>query len=180
MKSLEVKVHMCTFISSTQSIIAHDHGYRCLQTRYHPRAFLDGASFAPLKRAERDQQPDQISLGRTKTHMCTFTPWPYASHIVTLCPRCNSIPHAVDSCLVEAARLRRSGAEWDASFEEAGVEDTSPSRQSIYRIIGETKNEAKAMAEAKAEVKAEATRAKADAKWSSTGASVGSRELGPS
>ena len=37
-----------------------------------------------------------------------------------------SIPHAVDSCLVEAARLRRSGAEWDASFEEAGVEDTSP------------------------------------------------------
>ena len=62
-----VKVHMCTFISSTQSIIAHDHGYRCLQTRYHPRAFLDGASFAPLKRAERDQQPDQISLGRTKT-----------------------------------------------------------------------------------------------------------------
>ena len=46
-------------------------------------------------------------------------------------------------------------------------------RQSIYRIIGETKNEAEAMAEAKAEVKAEATRAKADAKWSSTGASVG-------
>ena len=55
-------------------------------------------------------------------------------------------------------------------------------RQSIYRIIGETKNGAKAeaMAEAKAEVKAEATRAKADAKWSSTGASVGSRGLGPS
>ena len=47
----------------------------------------------------------------------------YASHIAILCPRCNSIPHAVDSCLVEAARLRRSGAEWDASFEEAGVED---------------------------------------------------------
>ena len=56
---------MSTFIFSTQSIIAHDHGYRCLQTRYHSRAFLDGASFAPLKRAERDQQPDQISLGRT-------------------------------------------------------------------------------------------------------------------
>ena len=55
--------------------------------------------------------------------MCTFTPWPYASHMAILCPRCNSIPHAVDSCLVEAARLRRSGAEWDASFEEAGVED---------------------------------------------------------
>ena len=126
MKSLEVKVHMCTFISSTQSIIAHDHGYRCLQTRYHPRAFLDGASFAPLKRAERDQQPDQISLGRTKTRMCTFTPWPYASHMAILCPRCNSIPHAVDSCIVEAARLRRSGVEWDAAFEEAGVEDTSP------------------------------------------------------
>ena len=36
------------------------------------------------------------------------------------------------------------------------------------------------MAGAKAEVKAEATRAKADAKWSSTGASVGSRGLGPS
>ena len=118
---------MSTFISSTQSIIAHDHGYRCLQTRYHPRAFLDGASFAPLKRAERDQQPDQISLGRTKTHMCTFTPWPYASHMAILCPRCNSIPHAVDSCLVEAARLRRSGAEWDASFEEAGVEAWGPS-----------------------------------------------------
>ena len=47
-------------------------------------------------------------------------------------------------------------------------------RQSVYRITGE------AMAEAKAEVKAEATRAKADAKWSSTGASVGSRGLGPS
>ena len=113
---------MCTFISSTQSIKAHGHGYRCLQTRYHSRAFLDGASFAPLKRAERDQQPDQISLGRTKTRMCTFTPWPYASLIAILCPRCSSIPHAVDSCLVEAARLRRSGAEWDASFEEAGVE----------------------------------------------------------
>ena len=55
-------------------------------------------------------------------------------------------------------------------------------RQSIYRIIGKAKNEAKAeaMAEAKAEVKAEATRAKADAKWSSTGAPVGSRGLGPS
>ena len=59
-------------------------------------------------------------------------------------------------------------------------------RQSVYRIIGETKNEAKneakaeAMAEAKAEVNAEATRAKADAKWSSTGAFVGSRGLGPS
>ena len=114
--------------------------------------------------------------------MCTLNPWPCASRIAILCPRCNSIPHAVDSCLVEAARLRRSGAEWDASFEEAGVEDTSPSRQSIYRIIGETKNEAKAeaMAEAKAEVKAEASRAKADTKWSSTGASVGSRGLGPS
>ena len=58
--------------------------------------------------------------------MCTFTPWPYASHMAILCPRCNSIPHAVDSCLVEAARLRRSGAELDAAFEEAGVEDTSP------------------------------------------------------
>ena len=34
-KSLEVKVHMFTFISSTQSIIAHDHGYRYLQERYH-------------------------------------------------------------------------------------------------------------------------------------------------
>ena len=33
--SLEVKVDMSTFISSTQSIIAHKHGYRCLQTRYH-------------------------------------------------------------------------------------------------------------------------------------------------
>ena len=54
--------------------------------------------------------------------MCTFTPWPYASHMAILCPRCSSIPHVVDSCLVEAARLRRSGAEWDASFEEAGVE----------------------------------------------------------
>ena len=51
-------------------------------------------------------------------------------------------------------------------------------RQSVYRITGEAKNEA--LAEAKAEVKAEATRAKADAKWSSTGASVGSRGLGPS
>ena len=120
---LRIVVKIFTTISSTQSIIAHDHGYRCLQTRYHPRAFLDGASFAPLKRAERDQQPDQISLGRTKTHMCTFTPWPYASRIVILCPRCSSMPRAVDSCLVEAARLRRSGAEWDASFEEAGVED---------------------------------------------------------
>ena len=59
MKSLEVKVHMCTFISSTQSIIAHDHGYRCLQTRYHPRAFLDGASFAPLKRTGGGQQSDE-------------------------------------------------------------------------------------------------------------------------
>ena len=38
------------------------------------------------------------------------------------------MPRAVDSCLVEAARLRRSGAEWDASFEEAGVEDTSPAK----------------------------------------------------
>ena len=55
--------------------------------------------------------------------MCTFTPWPDASYMAILCPRCNSIPHAVDSCLVEAARLRRSGAEWDASFEEAGVKD---------------------------------------------------------
>ena len=54
------------------------------------------------------------------------TPWPYASRIVTLCPRCSSIPHAVDSCLVEAARLRWGSAEWDAAFEEAGVEDTSP------------------------------------------------------
>ena len=51
--------------------------------------------------------------------------------------------------------------------------------QSIYRIIGETKNEAKAeaMAEAKAEAKAEVARAKAEAKWSSTGAPVGSRGL---
>ena len=58
--------------------------------------------------------------------MFTTTPWPYASRIVTLCPRCSSMPHAVDSCLVEASRLRRSGVEWDAAFEEAGVEDTSP------------------------------------------------------
>ena len=36
------------------------------------------------------------------------------------------MPHAVDSCLVEAARLRRSGAGWYDAFEEAGVEDTSP------------------------------------------------------
>ena len=53
-------------------------------------------------------------------------PWPYASHNVVLCPRCSSMPRAVDLRLVEAARLRRSGAEWDAAFEKAGVEDTSP------------------------------------------------------
>ena len=46
--------------------------------------------------------------------------------------------------------------------------------------LAEAKYLAKAMAGAKVEVKAEATRAKADAKWSSTGASVGSRGLGPS
>jgi len=49
-------------------------------------------------------------------------------------------------------------------------------RQSVYRIIGEAKNEAKAEARAKA-AKA---KAKAEAKWSSTGAPVDSRELGPS
>ena len=43
-------------------------------------------------------------------------------------------------------------------------------RQSVYRIIGEAKNEAKA----------EAAKAEAEAKWSSTGAPVGRRELGPS
>ena len=48
------------------------------------------------------------------------------------------------SAVLEAARLRRSGAEWDAAFEEAGVEDTSPARQSVYRIIREAKDEAKA------------------------------------
>ena len=66
MESLEVKVDMSTFISSTQSIIAHDHGYRCLQTRCHSRAFSDSASFAPLKGAEGCQKSDEISLGRTK------------------------------------------------------------------------------------------------------------------
>ena len=50
----------------------------------------------------------------------------YASHIAILCPRCSSMPRAVDPRLVEAVRLRRSGAEWDAAFEKAGVEDTSP------------------------------------------------------
>ena len=105
-----------------------------------------------------------------------------------LCPRCNSIPHAVDSCLVEAARLRRSGAEWDSAFEEADVEDTSPASKSAYRIICEAKDGARAEAKAKAgakagakaEAKAEAAKAKAGAKWSRTGASVGSRGLGPS
>ena len=52
-------------------------------------------------------------------------------------------------------------------------------RQSVYRITGEAKNEAKAEA-AKAEAKAEAARAKAKAKLSSTVAFVGSRGLGPS
>ena len=54
-------------------------------------------------------------------------------------------------------------------------------RLSVYRIIGEAKNEAKAgaKAEAKAGAEAEATKAKAGAKWSSTGAFVGSRGLGP-
>ena len=79
------------------------------------------------------------------------------------------MPHAADSCLVEAVRLRRSGAEWDAAFEEAGVEDTSPARQSVYRIIREAEDGAKA----KAEAKAEAAKANAEAKWSSTVASVG-------
>ena len=63
---------------------------------------------------------------KMKVNICTFTPWPYAPHIVILCPRCSSMPHAVDSCLVEAARVRMSGAEWDVAFEEAGVEDISP------------------------------------------------------
>ena len=63
---------------------------------------------------------------KMKVDMSTLTPWPYAPRFVILCPRCSSIPRAVDSCLEEAARLRRSGAEWDAAFEEAGVEDTSP------------------------------------------------------
>ena len=43
-------------------------------------------------------------------------------------------------------------------------------RQSVYRITGEAKNEAKA----------EVAKAKAEAKWSSTGAPVGSLGLGPS
>ena len=68
------------------------------------------------------------------------------------------MPRAVDSCLVEAARLRRSGAEWDAAFEEAGVEDTSLARKSVYRIIREAKAEAKAEA-ARAEAKAKAEEA---------------------
>ena len=66
MKSLEVKVHMCTFISSTQLIIAHGHGYRFLQTRYHSWEFLDGSSFAPLKRSEGGQKFDEISLERKR------------------------------------------------------------------------------------------------------------------
>ena len=66
---------------------------------------------------------DRLCAENRSDFIFTTTPWPYASRIVTLCPRCSSIPHAVDSCLVEVSRLRRSGAEWDASFEEAGVED---------------------------------------------------------
>ena len=53
--------------------------------------------------------------------------------------------------------------ERDAAFEEAGVEDTSSARQSVYRTIHEAKDEAKA-----------------EAKWSSTRASVGNRGLWPS
>ena len=69
---------------------------------------------------------DRLCVLKMKVNMRTFTPWPYAPRFVILCPRCSSMPHVVDLCLVEAARLRRSGAEWDAAFEEAGVEDTSP------------------------------------------------------
>jgi len=76
------------------------------------------------------------------------------------------MPRAVDLRIVEAARLRRSGAGWDAAFEKAGVEDTSPARQPAYRIIREAKEEAMAeaaKAEAKAKAKARAAKAKAGA-----------------
>ena len=95
---------------------------------------------------------------KIKVSMFTLTPWPCASHIATLCPRCSSNPHAVESCLLEAARLRTGGAEWDAAFEEAGVEDTSPARQSVYRIIREAKEEAKRAEAAEAEAKAKGGR----------------------
>ena len=85
------------------------------------------------------------------------------------------MPHAAGPCLVKAARLRRNGAEWDDAFEETGVGDTSPARQSAYRIIREAKNEARAEA-----AKAEAARAKSEAKLRSMKAGVGSRGLGPS
>ena len=69
------------------------------------------------------------------------------------------MPRAFGLCLVEATRLRRSGAEWGAAIEKAGVEDSSPARQSAYRIIREAKAEARAAdkaarAEAKAAAKA--------------------------
>ena len=51
-------------------------------------------------------------------------------------------------------------------------------RQPAYRIAGGAMNEANA--ESKTEAKAEAAKAEAGAKWSSTGASVGGRGLGPS
>ena len=63
--------------------------------------------------------------------------------------------------IIEAAWLRRSGAEWGAAFEEAVVEDTSPARQSVYRTI----REARAEANAKAEAKAEAAKAEAVSPW---------------
>ena len=54
-----LQVQMSTFISSTQSIIAHGHGYCCLQTRYRQDIILE--SFWTALRLRRLKGPGEAS-----------------------------------------------------------------------------------------------------------------------
>ena len=67
MKSLEVKVHMCTFISSTQSIIAHDHGYRCLQGTIPERSW----TALRLRRSKGPGEAGNLTKRVTVSKMCS-------------------------------------------------------------------------------------------------------------